>query len=303
MEGDHGHDHASEATSLVTVSSGLTRMLRTAGISITSGVTLGLTIGNISALLDKKQSQGIVKAFGIDDDGIEVQMIGAMMQVGCMLGSMVSFALCDSKGRRVCVALASAMLLMGALVSAAVANLWVIGTGRLLGGLGQGMACHSVPIIVAELASKHWRETLNSSFQTCINIGILSAYAANLAILELHEGYRYSLAISAPLAMAMFICALMAPESPRWLVLQDRKREAYQVLLRLRESKVEAVDELECICDEVEGNQEGSWKELLVHRRPVTVGLVVCALQVGTGIDIFTTYASRTFALCGWGDK
>eukprot|EP01065_Artemidia_motanka_P011043 TRINITY_DN15944_c0_g1_i1.p1 TRINITY_DN15944_c0_g1~~TRINITY_DN15944_c0_g1_i1.p1 ORF type:complete len:503 (+),score=128.48 TRINITY_DN15944_c0_g1_i1:55-1563(+) len=284
------------------------RVVRAGSVAILAGITMGLMIGNMSAILDKNESEGLIAKFGVSDDGIEVQLIGAMAQIGCIVGSAMGFAISDAKGRRPTIAVSALFVVAGAGLAALARDIPLIIVGRFLCGVGQGIGCQCVPMYTSELAESVWRARLDASFQLAINGGILIGYAMNVLFMSVEGGYHYALGMPLPLAVCYLAGILMLPESPRWLAQQPgREEEALKVLRMVRPSDKDARTELAEIqaALEEEASGTGGWSDLLApgQRRAVVVGMLICMLQVGTGIDILTTYASRTFEQCGWGDK
>eukprot|EP01012_Entosiphon_sulcatum_P056662 TRINITY_DN80363_c0_g1_i1.p1 TRINITY_DN80363_c0_g1~~TRINITY_DN80363_c0_g1_i1.p1 ORF type:complete len:501 (+),score=56.17 TRINITY_DN80363_c0_g1_i1:22-1503(+) len=292
----------------------LVRLLLCGAAATLAGLTNGFTIGNMSSVLDNTNPNSLVADANLGDGA--TQALGGMMQIGALLGSGLSFLVCDRWGRRPTIAVAAVLLTAGAFV-AALGPVWCAFVGRTLSGLGQGTACHSVPMYTSELAPTHLRAPLDAAFQLFTTTGILAAYSLNYLIqtkgwtISGFEIWRLSLAMPVPAGACFFLCVLLLlPESPRWLWSVQRHEQAEEVLRRLRHAH-EVQGELQEIekssLEEREGTGKGSagsWADVfgLSNRWPVLVGVVVCTLQVLTGIDIFTTYAPGTFSKCGFSD-
>ena len=94
-------------------------------------------------------------------------------------------------------------------------------------GFAVGGATQTVPMYVAELAPPQVRGRLVLCFQIAIGVGIVIA-----TIVGATESvdWRVSIGAAAVPAALMLVLMLRLPESPRWLVKQDRRDDAREVL-------------------------------------------------------------------------
>ena len=239
------------------------------------------------------------------DDGT-LQGLAAIMQGGCVVGSILASWAADRFGRRrsilcsmLLVALSGIVLLLPAVFTENDA-LAVLFVGRMLSGVGGGLACAVVPLHVSEVAPAAHRGAIETSFQLAIELGILAAYALNLGLSGTPLGWCMSLAAELPPAVAFLCWALLRlPESPRYLMMHADEAAAEQTLSALRTRHDDVSAELDAIRAEVRDPRmrQGRWSELLrrEHRAPVLIAIVVLTLQVATGIDFVTVYAPRLF--------
>lgn len=103
----------------------------------------------------------------------------------------------------------------------------------------------TVPVYSAENAPTNIRGGLVMSWQVWTAFGIFLGTCANLAVANtgklswrLQLGSAFIPAI--PLVLGVWFC----PESPRWLMIKGRHRDAYNSLLRLRRSSLQAARDL-----------------------------------------------------------
>ncbi|KAL1514827.1 hypothetical protein AB1Y20_003912 [Prymnesium parvum] len=280
----------------------LTRaLLRTALPPVACGLALGCTYGNIGGVL---VSAAFTQRYASPPDAV-LQALGASVQGGGVLGSILGGWLADSCGRRRSMLLAAALFVIGTAMCALAAvlpssSLAPLFAGRALTGIAAGVLCAVTPLHVSESAIAEWRGGVEASFEVGIETGILLAYVFNYLSFGTSWGWILSLAMPLVPGFAFLLLLLFViDESPRYLSQQGELEHARRVLSQLRTAQHDIAAELLAMgSDENALRPAGSWRELVApsHRGVVAVAVLVLALQVGTGIDIFTTYAPIIFA-------
>ncbi|KAF8757349.1 hypothetical protein HU200_010864 [Digitaria exilis] len=146
-------------------------------------------------------------------------------------------------GRRIELVTAAALYILGALVTGFAPNYVVLIIGRVLYGIGIGLAMHGAPLYIAETSPSQIRGTLISLKELFIVLGILIGYLVGTIQIDNIGGWRYMFGFGAPLAAVMAIGMWTLPPSPRWLLLravqgkgpmEDNKKKAIQALRTLR---------------------------------------------------------------------
>jgi SP family xylose:H+ symportor-like MFS transporter len=173
---------------------------------------------------------------------------------------------------------------------------------RILCGVGVGMASMLSPLYIAEIAPPERRGRLVSYNQMAIVGGIVGVYFVNWIIATQgdqawldHTGWRYMLGSEA-LPAALFLVLLTGvPDTPRWLVLKGRRRQALDVLERLMP---------EAAAQQTLADIEGS----LVHHtdkllsfggKVVLIGIMLSVFQQLVGINAVLYYAPMIFQTMG----
>jgi sugar porter (SP) family MFS transporter len=251
-------------------------MLTAAVVSAVSGLLYGYDTGIISGALLQ-----ISKEFHTGH-AME-QMIAAGILLGAVIGALACSFLSERVGRHRTILLICAVFVAGSLLCSVAPGAAPLALARVLLGFAVGGATQTVPMYVAELAPAGIRGRLVLCFQLAIGVGIVIAtlVGASEAV-----SWRVSIGAAFVPALAMLLLQLRLPESPRWLVKQDRRDEADQVLQRLRpdgfdvESELGEIVEVEERKQETDARERG-WRGL---RRP----WVRPALLVGCGIAAFT---------------
>ncbi|XP_013912820.1 PREDICTED: proton myo-inositol cotransporter, partial [Thamnophis sirtalis] len=135
------------------------------------------------------------------------------------LAALLGGALNGYWGRRACILLASLLFTAGAVLLAAAPDKETLLGGRLVVGLGIGIASMTVPVYIAEVAPPHLRGRLVTINTLFITGGQFFASVIDGAFSYLPKGgWRYMLGLSAIPAVIQFVGFLFLPESPRWLI-------------------------------------------------------------------------------------
>jgi sugar porter (SP) family MFS transporter len=259
----------------------------------------------------------IEPSFGLNK--IELGWAVASLTLTATIAMMCAGPLSDRFGRRPVLRLAAFVFAISAVLSAVAPNfLWLV-ISRLIGGFGVGAALIIAPMYIAEMSPAALRGRMVSINQLNIVVGISAAFVSNYVILELgysNEGWiaprvhddtawRWMLGIEALPSVVYFIGLFFVPESPRWLVMHGRERDAGEILRRVEDAPQARVDIAAVrasIADHV--RVEGiPFRELLAPsmRLVLTIGVVVAVLQQITGINAVFFYAPMIFEQSGIG--
>jgi SP family arabinose:H+ symporter-like MFS transporter len=180
-------------------------------------------------------------------------------------------------------------------------TLTIFVAARVMGGIAVGIASILSPMYIAELAPAKHRGTLVSLNQLAIVIGILIAFFSNYLLVDTGENnWRWMLLVMAAPAILLFISLFIVPESPRWLVAQNRKEEALLVLQKTAGSARarQALNEIE---QTLENQEEATFTDLLTPKiKPLLIiGITLAVFQQITGINTIMYYAPKIFANVG----
>jgi sugar porter (SP) family MFS transporter len=228
--------------------------------------------------------------------------------VGCIIGAGIAGELSDYFGRKKALMLAAVLFTVSGVWSAIPSTITEFNVARLLGGVGIGMASLLSPLYISEISPAAIRGKLVSLNQLAIVSGILIVYFANYFIAGLGDeawnvdrGWRWMFASEAFPATLFFFALMAIPESPRWLVKQNRIGKAEEVLTRISGSAQAAV-ELKAIRETIE-EEAGKVGDLFRPplRRAIFIGIILAILQQITGINVFMYYAPEIFKGLGSG--
>ncbi|KAM4615075.1 proton myo-inositol cotransporter [Polymixia lowei] len=190
-------------------------------------------------------------------------------------------------GRRVCILLASFFFAVGGIVLSAAPSKEVFLVGRLVVGVGLGIASMTVPVYIAEASPPHLRGQLVTVNTLFITGGQFTASLIDGAFSYLqHDGWRYMLGLSVLPAMIQFLGFLFLPESPRWLIQRGLTQKARRVLSQIRGNQ-NIDEEYDSIKNSIEEEEKDCGGEGPVIWRMLTYPPTRRALLVGCGLHMF----------------
>ncbi|XP_058748755.1 D-xylose-proton symporter-like 3, chloroplastic [Vicia villosa] len=207
------------------------------------GLLFGYDIGATSGATISLQSPELSGIAWSNLSAIQLGLVVSGSLYGALLGSLLAFAIADFIGRKRQLIGAAVLYLLGSAITATAPELGVLLAGRLIYGLGIGLAMHGAPLYIAETCPSQIRGTLVSLKELFIVLGILLGYFVGSFQITTVGGWRFMYGFSAPLAVLMGLGMWTLPASPRWLLLkavqgkgsfQDLKEKAIVSLSKLR---------------------------------------------------------------------
>lgn len=265
-------------------------------IAALGGFLFGYDTGVISGAL-----LYITPAFKLSSGG--QQLVVASLLLGAVVGAFVSGPVNDALGRKKSLLLAALIFALGALVSAVSPSAAVLIGARFVIGLGLGFSSMTVPLYLAEMSPKASRGRVVSMNQLLIVIGILVSYGVGY-LLANAEAWRWMLGLAALPAVLMFVGLLTLPESPRWLLRQDREDEALNVLSRTRPAD-EVDDEAQEMRETLEAESQGTYRKLFSKplRPALRIGVGVPTINQLVGVNAVIYYTPTILKQTGFGNS
>ncbi|XP_046456243.1 proton myo-inositol cotransporter-like isoform X2 [Daphnia pulex] len=225
--------------------------------------------------------------------------------------------LSDRLGRKPVILAASVVFTAGSIVMGAADGKEGLLAGRIIVGVGIGLASMVVPMYLAETASSAQRGMLVTMNVMFITGGQAMAAVFSGALSTIPDGWRYMLGIAAIPAVIQFVGFLLMPESPRWLFSHGKPDEARKVLQRIRGPCHNIDDELEAIkasVDESEREleyrrQRGQTANVLIQilqsppvLRALFLGCLLQMFQQIAGINTVMYYSATIIQMAGFYD-
>ncbi|MBL8905601.1 MAG: sugar porter family MFS transporter [Rhizobiales bacterium] len=269
-------------------------MLLVIAVIIMAGVLFGYDQGVISGAL-----AGIQKQFGLGS--LLTEVVTSWVTLGALFGSLIGGELADRLGRKKAVLCAGVLFSLGAIVQSIAPDTTILVAGRLVIGLGVGVAAVAAPLYGAEMAPAAWRGRFVSAYQLAITIGIFLAYLID-QLLAATDHWRLMLGIAAIPGLLLVIAMALAPESARWLAKNGRGDAARRVLDRL-DPDADNAPALAAIESGLRSEvKSASWRDIFAPawRKPLFVALGLAVFQQITGINAIIYYADEIFARAGF---
>jgi SP family xylose:H+ symportor-like MFS transporter len=293
--------------------------------ALVRGLTLIAALGGLLFGYDTAVISGAVAAIDhnfIDPLGLAETAAGSLSGwtvssalLGCVIGAAVAGPISNAWGRRGGLVISALLFLFGSIGSAYPEfGLGPIGgmgpdaltpfnVYRIIGGVGVGIASMLSPLYIAEISPPSRRGRLVTYQQIAIVVGMTVVYFVNWAIAAqgddawvLSTGWRYMLLSEAVPALLFLVLLLAAPETPRWLVMKGRQKEAASVLDRL----VTDPQEAKVVLHEINQSLAVSSGRLLAFGPLViVVGLMLSIFQQFVGINAVLYYAPLMFSNMG----
>ena len=262
-----------------------------ASIAALSGLLFGYDTGVISGALIFMRNQ-----FHLTPEGEGLVVSGVLF--GATFSSMISGRLTDYFGRKKVILGTAFLFSIGSIVTAFAPSVEALVAGRVVLGLAIGVASFAAPLYISEMSPAAIRGALVSLNQLAITIGILLSYFVDY-LFSATANWPAMVAIGAVPGIVLGIGIFALPESPRWLVLNQKEQIASDVLKRIRNT-----DQIDSELNDIKNSlseEKGDWRELFApHLRPaLIVGVVLGMFQQITGINTVVYYAPSIYKAAG----
>lgn len=238
--------------------------------------------------------------------------------VGCLLGAMLCGTLADRIGRKKLLVVSALIFFFSAIATGIADKFNTFLLARFFGGIGIGVASGLSPMYIAEVAPSSVRGRLVSLNQLTIVLGILAAQITNWLIADPipaafssadiasswngQMAWRWMFWAAAFPAAVFCVMACLIPESPRWLAMKNREKDAFCIL-----NKIGGEEYAQCELQAVQGGQandvsQAGLKTLFSkpYRKVLLIGVVVAFFQQWCGTNVIFNYAQEIFQSAGY---
>lgn len=227
-------------------------------------------------------------------------LVVSAVLLGAVIGGVISGRSADHFGRKTMLMTDAVIFIIGTGLTIIATTVTELVIGRLIVGIGIGLATYVAPIYISETAPREKRGVLVALNQLAITTGILIAYLVNYLFAST-ENWRAMLAAGLIPSCLLLIGAAMLPKSPRWLLSKGHEDNARKVLTQLRGCTSRVNDEVKQIKSSLQ-QQRGTWSMLISKNiRPafyIAVGLAFFQQTSGIGVMLF--YAPTIFKFAGF---
>jgi MFS transporter, SP family, galactose:H+ symporter len=256
-----------------------------AAIAALGGLLFGYDTGVISgAELFLKND------FTLSTFALEVIVSGVLAGAAC--GALLGGRMADLFGRRRLLIATAIIFAAGGIACAAATSPAILIVGRIVVGLGIGLASATVPVYISEVSPANARGWQVSLFQLAITVGILAAYIVDYAFAAI-QGWRWMFGLAVVPAAIFGVGMQFLPESPRWLAKRGHIDTARAVLIRIRGTSDVSAELKEIEDSLTHAVERGKLSDLLAPsvRPALLVGIGLAVFQQVTGINTVIYYA------------
>lgn len=175
--------------------------------------------------------------------------LNGINSAGAIAGCIIQAWTSDYFGRKRTIQFGSAVLTIGGAICAGAANIGMFLAGRCIAGVGSAVLACVVPIYQAEVSTPETRGAMVAV--TGIMYAVGYALAGWLGFACWYTGakspiatfsWRFPLAIQVIFPLIVLAGSPMIPFSPRWLLQQGRRSEAFEIVHRLHKTSDPASD-------------------------------------------------------------
>lgn len=238
----------------------------------------------------------------------------ALFTGGAFFGAMFASPTTSFLGRRWTIVIGSLVFILGGGLQTGAPHISYLMAGRFLAGLGVGFLTMIIPLYQAEIAHPDIRGTITALQQFMLGLGAFVASWVGWGTFNIYRDTRqWRIPLGVQIIPAVFLAALIFvfPESPRWLIDNNRGVEGLQTLARLHsDGNVEdpwvraEFDNIQESITAEHDNEAKSYLELFTDMSCFRRILLACALQASiqmTGVSAIQYYSVTIYGQAGIG--
>ncbi|KAL7315677.1 hypothetical protein PS15m_004864 [Mucor circinelloides] len=264
------------------------------------GFLFGYDTGVISGALQPIQSDFTMSTR-------QKEWIVGATTLGAIFGGFFAGLLSDRFGRKPLVLCAAAIFIVGSVLLTFAMSYAVLLSGRLVVGLGVGIASMIIPVYISEVAPKSFRGQLATLNTLVITFGQVMAYVVNIVYSQKPSGWRYMFGVGAIPAIIQLVIMPFMPESPRRMVATNNLAEAKRTLQKIYGASVSDrfIDqEIETIQEDMLQSSLGTYRDFLLRQnlKPLLIACMLQAAQQLSGFNTAMYYAATILQMAGFQD-
>lgn len=258
-----------------------------AGGALATGTALGWSAPATPRLVDEGQYFPITAS--------EMDWCSSVITIGCAVSCLPIGFLMNKFGRKwTMISLVVPFMLGWSLVTFA-QNFTMLLAGRFLLGTAGGAFCVSAPQYSSEIAEKEIRGIVGTFFQLLVIAGILIVYTIGAFVTVF---WLNIICAVIPLLFGIIFCFM--PESPVYLINNNREAEANKSFKWLRGSSYDPQEEIDILKQELLDSQRSKESAKVIFSKPanirsVIIGFGLMLFQQVAGINVVIFYATLIF--------
>jgi sugar porter (SP) family MFS transporter len=247
-------------------------------------ISYGYSAGIISQTLGQPS---FLKYFHLDTRSDATDIIGLMnslYQAGGLVGTFCVSFVADKWGRRTGIAVPSIINVVSSALLAGSVHVGMFICFRFTAGLAAYWIVSAVPVLMTEVAPPNVRGVLVNVHGLMLIFGFALSNWVGYGFYQIDQ-WRAPFAFQSLPSILLLLVILRLPESPRWLVQQDRLEEALEVLQKLH-TPVEAQVEFAQIQRQIQTDRGLASSYRAMFTKPSYRKRTFMALFVTVGIQM-----------------
>lgn len=228
----------------------------------------------------------------------------ASLALGCIAGCLFAGTFSDRVGRKKALMTAAFIFLISSLAMGFSTGRDMFIFSRFVAGIGVGMASVLSPMYIAEISPAPMRGQMVSINQLTVTIGIFITSLINYALRDAgDDAWRWMVGLGAVPSFFFLLGVLWLPESPRWLVIRKKEKQASAILHKIGGTGY-ATDSINSIQNTLRGNdaEKVGFKEVFSKAAlpAVIIGMGLAVFQQWSGANAIFNYGARIFESIGF---
>ncbi|MCJ1410797.1 hypothetical protein MMC19_004883 [Ptychographa xylographoides] len=166
--------------------------------------------------------------------GAQQGLLNAIQSVGSVLALPIAPYLADWIGRQRSILIGSLFVVLGAGLQSGANSSGMFIAGRFFIGFGSGINGLASPLLITELAHPKQRGKITAVYNTFYYFGSTIAAWTTFGTLQITSNWSWRLPSLLQVAPSLLQLSLiwLLPESPRWLISNDRQDEALKIMAK-----------------------------------------------------------------------
>ncbi|KAF9066453.1 hypothetical protein BDP27DRAFT_1330538 [Rhodocollybia butyracea] len=241
---------------------------------------------------------------------LQVGSMVAVLEVGAFATSLAAGRVGDIIGRKGTLFIGALVFTFGGAIQTFTTGFSIMVLGRIVSGAGVGLLSTIVPIYQSEISPPNHRGALAAAEFT----GNVFGYSVSVwtdyfcSFIDSDYSWRIPLFIQCVIGALLAVGSLIMPESPRWLIDNDKDDEGLRVIADLHGGDLDdpiARAEYREIKDKVISERESGaartygtmWRR---YKQRVLLAMSSQAFAQLNGINVISYYAPKVFEEAGW---
>lgn len=192
------------------------------------------TTGYDGMMLNTSQNLDSWQAYFDTPVGSRLGLMNAIYQIGSLVSFPIIPYIADRWGRKVPIAIGCVLMILGGFLGAFCNGYGMYVGGRFVLGFGNSLAQMASPVLLTELCHPQHRARVTAVYNCLWNLGALFVAWIAWATMQIQNDWSWrTLALFQIIpAVIQVIFIYWVPESPRWLISNDRSEEALGILAK-----------------------------------------------------------------------